>query len=80
MIYTARGYAREQGLSLLNMFKRAWKVTQKRSPGSYSIAMDVKEYEIYGAVPRYVQDFLHMVETGEADLAYRIPFGYVAQQ
>lgn len=73
MKYTIRGYAIKHRLTVQELFVRAWEATQSRGPGSHSIPEDVKYYAKYGAIPRYVAQFLEEVSSGTAPVFYKVP-------
>lgn len=72
MKYTIRGYMLRHGLTLEEFFYRAWDATHPKAAGSYNIS-DVYSYRDTRAVPRYVEDFLHMVNNETVSVLYRVP-------
>ena len=58
MTHTAKGYALAHGLSLHQVFVKAWRETYDQTPNFKLIQTDTDRYMNYGAVPPYVMQFL----------------------
>lgn len=57
MATSIRQYCARNKITLRDFFYRAWKETKKTSGGAF-IIRDVEIYQNYGAIPRYVSEFL----------------------
>lgn len=54
----AKGYALAHGISLHQVFTKAWRDTYDQTPNFNQISTDTDRYINFGAVPPYVQLFL----------------------